>query len=532
MIKPNIKIEPLREDLDKILDSEFLVSTAFKRWLVEIGFAERWNQCISIAKDNLKGVLIMGSNKEMYAHAAFTLALNYFYEKSSFDNLLTFIVGALKTYCDEKKTAINLEEIKKDLRVAGVDKENIDKLDFVNSAKESSGVEIESESDKVRALEKKYNDLADSAGVNSSQAIHAYLDWHAAAVVYLNQFYSPAHADFQRLKDLDNSGNGFSLKDNYHSIRSIYNLLMNNAVKSSPLLSDRKTPMVFISHSSKDREFVEALVDLLEAIGLDQSNVFCSSVDGYGVGLGNNIFDTLRNLYIEHELYVLFVHSPRYYQSHVSLNEMGAAWVLHTKHQSFLTQDMTFDKMTGVINGQELSLKVDSDNAASLLIQLKNSLIGFFSLQPVDEQKWERKSRVFLNSVRNIKVAVENKQGVADLDAEFRRLQVEKLRQEAEDRKKAVIRGNIIRGVKAGTRELKLYNAGKCEAKNVKVEWLNQSDQVLVMNDFSDIGDLTPQNSRTFHMALCMGAPEIMNLRYSWKDEYSDNNTYIENIQL
>ena len=126
----------------------------------------------------------MESNKEMYAHDAFTLVLNYFYEKSNFDNLLTLIAGALKTYCDDKRTAINLEEIKKDLRVAGVDKEYIDKLDSVNSSKESSGGEIERESDKVRALEKNYNDLVDSAGVNSSQAIHTYLDWHAAAVVW------------------------------------------------------------------------------------------------------------------------------------------------------------------------------------------------------------------------------------------------------------------------------------------------------------------------------------------------------------
>ena len=86
MIKPIIKIEPLREDLDKILNSEFLESTAFKRWLVEIGFAERWDQCISIAKDNLKGGLIMGSNKEMYAHDAFTLVLNL--TSATFSHLL------------------------------------------------------------------------------------------------------------------------------------------------------------------------------------------------------------------------------------------------------------------------------------------------------------------------------------------------------------------------------------------------------------------------------------------------------------
>ena len=92
--------------------------------------------------------------------------------------------------------------------------------------------------------------------------------------------------------------------------------------------------------------------------------------------------------------------------------------------------------------------------------------------------------------------------------------------------------GNIVHGVKAGNRELKLYNAGKCEAKEVKVEWLNPSEEVLLMHDFSTIGDLTPQNGRTFHMAICMGAPDTMNLRYSWKDEFSDNNVYEEKIQL
>lgn len=531
MILPNTKIEPLREDLNRILTPSFLTSTAFKRWVVGVDFANQWEKCLSIAENDLRGVMIMGSDMEAYAHDALTLVLNHFYEKESYDNLMTFIVGALKTYVDEKGGHVDLNNIKKDLQVANVPEENIAKVDVIYATNHVDESKIEKESDRVRALEEKYIDCLSRFGTNSSQAIETYLNWHSGAVLYLSQYYSTANSDFLKLKDLENSGNGHSLRDNYHSIRTIYNLLMQNAEKNIPSYTSKRSPMVFISHSSKDKEFVEAMVDLLESIGLDQSNIFCSSVEGYGVKFGSNIFETLRNLYVEHDLYVLFVHSPRYYKSHVSLNEMGAAWVLRAQHRSFLTKDMTFEKMTGVINGQELSLKVDNDDAASILIEFKNSLIEFFGLKPVDEQKWARKSRLFLNAVCNIDVKNDSKEDT-DIDKEYKRLQIEKLRMEAEDRKKATIRGNIIRGAKAGNRELKLYNAGKCEAKDVKVEWLNPSDEILLMHDFSDIGDLTPQNGRTFHMAICMGAPDTMNLRYSWKDEYSDNNVYEENIQL
>lgn len=39
-IKPNVKLIPLYEDLTKIVGTEFFVSTAFKRWLVNVVMAE------------------------------------------------------------------------------------------------------------------------------------------------------------------------------------------------------------------------------------------------------------------------------------------------------------------------------------------------------------------------------------------------------------------------------------------------------------------------------------------------------------
>lgn len=172
--------------------------------------------------------------------------------------------------------------------------------------------------------------------------------------------------------------------------------------KKEEMKANAKAPMVFISHSSKDKPFVEALVSLLEDIGFDKSNLFCSSIDGYGIALSKDIFETLRSLFNEHDLYVIFIHSPRYYKSAVSLNEMGAAWVLKTDFCSFLTADMDFNKMSGVVNGSTISIKVDTEDAPSRLSELKNLLIQMFRLSSIDETKWERKRNTFLKQVLSI----------------------------------------------------------------------------------------------------------------------------------
>lgn len=223
-------------------------------------------------------------------------------------------------------------------------------------------------------------------------AIRTYHEWHSYAVVYLSNYYSNANADYVKFKNIDNSGNGYTLLNNYHELYSIYNLLMIQTNQESNARMERSnSPMVFISHSSKDKAFVEELVELLESIGFDESNLFCSSVDGYGIGLGEDIFETLKKLFREHELFVIFVHSPRYYESPVSLNEMGAAWVLKTNFYSFLTQDMQFERMKGVVNSDKVAIKVSAEDAKARLNELKDKLCAAFNLESISHTKWERK---------------------------------------------------------------------------------------------------------------------------------------------
>lgn len=60
---------------------------------------------------------------------------------------------------------------------------------------------------------------------------------------------------------------------------------------------------IFISHSSKDGEFVGHLVDVLEMLGIDRKNkLFCSSILLYGIDLSEKIFETLLSQFNDYRL--------------------------------------------------------------------------------------------------------------------------------------------------------------------------------------------------------------------------------------
>ena len=300
--------------------------------------------------------------------------------------------------------------------------------------------------------------------------------------------------------------------------------------------SDKKnSPMVFISHSSKDIKFVEALVTLLESIGFDDKTLFCSSIPDYWIGLSKDIFASLRQLFTGHELFVIFIQSPRYYESPISLNEMGAAWVLQTNYCSILTKDMQKEEMCGVFDDHTIFLKVDAPQVEARMNELKNTLTNIFGLPTMADSTWERKRNTFLRAVNSIEYppkAEDVVKEISPVSEEYMTLQIEKLKQEAIEKKQARIRGNIIESSIKGNRKLKIFNAGQAIARNVNVEWLNPDDEVFVQWEFGLIGEITPQNGRSYNIALCMGHPETMRLRYTWADDYKEDNVFEEDVQL
>lgn len=184
-----------------------------------------------------------------------------------------------------------------------------------------------------------------------------------------------------------------------------------NVEEHSRIIQTSKTPMIFISHSSKDKVHVELIVKLLKNMGFNQNNVFCSSIPGYGIKLSKDIYDTLLGLFSEHKLYVIFVHSPNYYDSPVSLNEMGAAWALKTSFCSFLLPGFEYSDMKGVVDSSKISIKVDRnrEEVQNLLNELYEDLSTFFSIQRDTSIVWENARNEFIDRINATEVVVDNK---------------------------------------------------------------------------------------------------------------------------
>ena len=106
--------------------------------------------------------------------------------------------------------------------------------------------------------------------------------------------------------------------------------------------SDNKPKKVFISHASNDKSFVQLIVNLLEDIGLSETEIVCSSIPGYGIPLGKDIYDWLSEQFQNCDLHIIFILSDNYYNSVACLNEMGAAWVLKQKYDTVLLPEFDF----------------------------------------------------------------------------------------------------------------------------------------------------------------------------------------------
>lgn len=164
----------------------------------------------------------------------------------------------------------------------------------------------------------------------------------------------------------------------------------------------KRPPKVFISHKKEDKAFADALVSLINFIlGSDGDKIFCSSIPGYGIRQSRDILEELKRQFDQYEIYMIIIHSPRYYRSAICLNEMGASWVLGTKFSSFMTNDCKPEDMHGVINREKICIDLndDADMLSGHLNEFKDDLIAFFHSSSIDETKWENARGRFIKEV-------------------------------------------------------------------------------------------------------------------------------------
>lgn len=278
----------------------------------------------------------------------------------------------------------------------------------------SNKEQLQHEFDEIIKLQNVYKNESQK-DPNSRWAIDAYLDWYNKVYVVCQLIFGAEDADVIAFEQVDNSENGYGLERNYNKLGKVYTMLQyrmkmilngedmsRDPVSRIEQIKEKKSPLLFISHASADKEFASALVTLLEQQGFTHEHVFCSSVDGYGFDVADDIYSGLLKKFHEYQIFVLFVHSPRFYQRYVTLNEMGAAWVLKTQHASILTPDMQYADMNGVVNNHEIAVKVNAEDAQVRMTQMMNQIRAFFGKEPVNSVVWERQRNEFLERVNNM----------------------------------------------------------------------------------------------------------------------------------
>lgn len=110
--------------------------------------------------------------------------------------------------------------------------------------------------------------------------------------------------------------------------------------------------------------------------------------------------------------------------------------------------------------------------------------------------------------------------------------QLKQIEVEVEESRKAVVRGNIVKGLKGNARILKVYNNGRTTARNIRVEGLNVNGIVHRGEDLFPYEFMNPQDNAELAIYLVVGHPHTIKLKYIWDDESGTNNEFDQVLTL
>ncbi|AWG23381.1 hypothetical protein FFWV33_18520 [Flavobacterium faecale] len=133
---------------------------------------------------------------------------------------------------------------------------------------------------------------------------------------------------------------------------------------------------IFISHSSKNLNYGQAIVDLLVAVGINSEQIIFTSNDAFGIPTGQNIFNWLKARITE-KPHVIYLLSSEYYSSIACLNEMGAAWIVENEHTIVFTPEFKASSpefQNGALDPREMGFIINNpDRITEFIENLRSS---------------------------------------------------------------------------------------------------------------------------------------------------------------
>lgn len=158
------------------------------------------------------------------------------------------------------------------------------------------------------------------------------------------------------------------------------------------------THKIFISHSSKDKAIVEHFVDdiLQLGIGLDDKDIFCTSIEDMAIHNGEDIRQHI-HANIKGAEYSIILFSQNYKSSEICLNEMGAVWAYDAKVRYYVLPNMAFSEIGWLTNNKQ----AESIISPTVLDALQKELTDSFCL-PDKGLSWSRNRDKFVVAIEQL----------------------------------------------------------------------------------------------------------------------------------
>ena len=109
--------------------------------------------------------------------------------------------------------------------------------------------------------------------------------------------------------------------------------------------------------------------------------------------------------------------------------------------------------------------------------------------------------------------------------------QINKIKKEDEESRKANIKGHIYPGNK-GKLILKVFNSGKAIARNIRVEGLDVDSLIVIGKELLPYELMNPQDNTELTLWITKDSPSIIRLRYIWDDDFGQNNEFEQVLTL
>ena len=115
---------------------------------------------------------------------------------------------------------------------------------------------------------------------------------------------------------------------------------------------------------------------------------------------------------------------------------------------------------------------------------------------------------------------------------ELNKYQLARNREEEEEKKKAIIECNIIKSsIKGKSNVLKVYNKGKCSARNINIEIIegNESElQFYNMHDLIPFPSLLSLHSFEIKYVCFLRANSKYKVKFVWEDDFSNERESVQ----